>query len=260
MVMIGLERRMRELEALSEAEAIDRMIKIENVMRHNLGNVRKRLFAVEGTISTGKSTLVNLLGARVGLRPFLEEVDSNEVWHAIIEQFYKDRIKFGFSTQMALVHTRRWQADSAYHYPGSAAIDRTYWGDRFVFVPTLVDGGLPKSDVDKLEEEYVKFDSEFPPLDMLYVLTCSPETAQKRLLGRDRDLESGTDLATETIDENHYLYKIGKRCEELPKILRERGLYTGQHIFIDQDRFKLTDGRHVTALLEETASKLQIKY
>src|SRR3989344_560371 len=235
---MGLNDRIREFSKMPEHEVIKRMINIENCMRHNLGSVRKRLIAIEGTIGTGKSTIADMLEARVGIKAFLEDVDNNETWGAIIEQFYKDRIKFGFSTQIALLHARRGQATNAFYYPRSSSIDRTYWGDRFVFVPTLIDGGLPKDDVKKLDEEYEKFRSEFPRIDLLLILKANPQTAYDRLILRDRAMEAATDLAKEKIGKDHYLVKIAKRYDALPEVLNEKGLYSGPVITIDEDNFK----------------------
>ncbi|MDP3729099.1 MAG: deoxynucleoside kinase [bacterium] len=257
--MNTLEERTKELEGLYDAEVIDRMIIIEQRMRDYFTNEEKKYLAVEGLIGTGKSTLVRLLATRIGLKPYLEQVDDNDLWKETITQFYKDRTKFGSSTQITLLHMRRAQAEQAKRFPRSTILDRTYWADRFVFVPTLVDEGLPKREVEYLEGEYEKFKTEFPPVDLLLMLKCKPETANERINQRQRTVEMSTDLKTEKLDKNHYLVKIGERYAALPKILEEKGLYTGPIVYIDQDTFRVTDGRHTTALLECIAEALNIK-
>lgn len=256
---MDLEQRTKELEQLYDAEVIDRMISIEGTMRDYLTNIEKKYLAVEGLIGTGKSTLVRLLATRIGLKPYLEQVDDNDLWRETISQFYKDRKKFGSSTQITLLHMRRAQAEQAKRFPRSTILDRTYWADRFVFVPTLVDEGLAQNEVDYLEKEYEKFRTEFPPVDLLLMLLCKPETANQRVQQRQRSVEMATDLTTEKLDKDHYLVKIGERYAALPRILKEQRLYEGPIIYVNQDTFRVTDGRHTTALLECIAEALNIK-
>ena len=255
---MSLSDRIKQYEELPDHEVIQRMIAIENSLRYSLGEERQRLIAVEGNIGTGKSTLVRLLGTKVGLKPFLEDVDSNPIWRSIIDTFYKDRVKYGTTTQLALLAARLAQAKQAYQVPGSAIIDRTYWADLLVFVPTLAEAGLPKGEQKFIEREFMKFVGEFPPVDLLILLTSDPKTAHQRLVQRARGSEMATDLAGEVVDENHYLTKIGDKYKALPDGLRERKLYTGPIITVDQDQFKVTNSRHTTALLEEVATALQV--
>lgn len=250
--------RIKELETLPDADIIKRTIKVEAAMRESLTKKRRRLLAVEGNIGTGKSTLAEFLGVRLGMTTYVEDVENDPYWRGTIEQFYKDRIKFGTSTQLALLHMRRAQLEEAYHLPGSAIVDRTYWADRFIFVPTLVEGGLPKNEVDLLEREYEKFAKEFPPIDLLILLTCSPEVSYERINQRGRAVEMATDLREGKLDKGHYLVKIGKRYDALADTIRETGVYTGPCIKVNYDTFHITEGRHMTALLEEMAQVLQI--
>jgi len=257
--MLTLEERTKELETLPDSDVINRMIDIEARMRDYLTNEEKKYLAVEGLIGIGKSTLVRLLATRIGLKPYLEQVDDNDLWAGTIQQFYKDRNKFGSSTQITLLHMRRAQADQAKRFPRSTILDRTYWADRYVFVPTLIEQGLPQDEVNYLNKEYDKFSTEFPPVDLLLMLKCKPETANQRVNQRKRSVEMTTDLATRKLDKDHYLVKIGERYAALPKTLKDNKLYEGPIIYIDQDTFRVTDGRHTTALLECIAEALNIK-
>jgi deoxyadenosine/deoxycytidine kinase len=67
-----------------------------------------RVFVIDGVIGAGKSTLIELLTARLrarGLRvcPIMEPVDS---WAEILPVFYADPVRFGYSFQTFVFATR----------------------------------------------------------------------------------------------------------------------------------------------------------
>jgi 2-amino-4-hydroxy-6-hydroxymethyldihydropteridine diphosphokinase len=57
---------------------------------------RIRYMAVEGVIGAGKSTLVKILGERLGCMPLYEEFENNP----FLSDFYKDKSRYAFQTQV----------------------------------------------------------------------------------------------------------------------------------------------------------------
>ena len=256
--ILNLDNRLDLIENISDSEAIERWTKVTGLLRYTLTQKRKKLFGIEGNIGTGKSTLANLLEGEIGVKAFLEDVDNDPVWKLIIETFYSDRIKHGSRTQLSLIPFRLRQAKDASECPCSAVIDRTYWADQFVFVPTLVQDGLSQREAKNLDKEYKKVYNLFPKVDLMFLLTCSPQTSNQRIIQRARGIETTTVLTQEEIGEDHYLSKIGNLYQALPQTLYDKELYKGPWVVINQDKFKIRDLAHITVLLECIADELKI--
>jgi len=63
----------------------------------------KSYIAVEGVIGVGKTTMARLLAERLGARLVLEEAEANP----FLEEFYRDRRRFAFQTQLSFLVQRR---------------------------------------------------------------------------------------------------------------------------------------------------------
>jgi deoxyadenosine/deoxycytidine kinase len=251
-----LQERINDLTNLEDTDFILQMIGTEAQIKAGLQK-KPRLIGVEGNIGSGKSTLSRFLAARLNMGLFLEKVDDNPLWSGTIEQFYRNPLQYGASVQMALLHMRRIQAQEAQDYLGSAVIDRTYWADQFVFVPSLSEAGLPKSEVEFLNNQYKKFDTQFPSLDLLIILHCNPETAFNRRQKRARGVETGT-VADEKFSQDHYLVGLDKKYRALPTRLKESRSYMGPILEINQEEFNIRNLEHQVALLEELGGIFKI--
>lgn len=67
---------------------------------------RKGYIAVEGVIGAGKTTLARMLAERLGARLVLEEAEANP----FLVEFYRDRRRFAFQTQLSFLIQRCQQA------------------------------------------------------------------------------------------------------------------------------------------------------
>ena len=61
-----------------------------------------RYIAVEGVIGVGKTSLSRLLSERLQAKLVLEEVEENP----FLKDFYRDRARYGFQTQMHFLFSR----------------------------------------------------------------------------------------------------------------------------------------------------------
>ncbi len=68
--------------------------------------VQKKVYiAVEGVIGAGKTTLARLLAERLSARLVLEEAEDNP----FLAEFYRNRKRFAFQTQLSFLVQRHWQ-------------------------------------------------------------------------------------------------------------------------------------------------------
>lgn len=72
---------------------------------------RVRYVAVEGVIGVGKSTLVRALCERMGCMPVFEEFENNP----FLSDFYKDKSRYAFQTQMFFFLSRFRQIQDVFH-------------------------------------------------------------------------------------------------------------------------------------------------
>jgi deoxyadenosine/deoxycytidine kinase len=70
---------------------------------------RKGYIAVEGVIGAGKTTMARMMAERLGARLVLEEAEENP----FLAEFYRDRGRFAFQTQLSFLIQRCQQAQLA---------------------------------------------------------------------------------------------------------------------------------------------------
>ena len=146
----------------------------------------KKFIAVAGNIGVGKSTLVELLCARLGWQPFFEPVANNPY----LADFYQDMRAWSFQSQIFFLTHRLRIHQQIYHYPGSAVQDRSIYEDAEIFAYNLYQQGqLSERDYTTYHDLYLTLTEFLPPPDLVIYLRASVPTLQQRINQRNRDYE-----------------------------------------------------------------------
>lgn len=182
----------------------------------------KPLVWLEGSISSGKTTMCRKVGEILGLRVLEEPVDSNPY----LEKFYQDPKQFAFSMQIFLLHRRyamqqlaSYECTAASNYKG-AILDRSISGDR-VFAKMLLNSGhISQLDYNTYNECYSIMARSLLPPTLLVYIDVQPATAFARMKKRARGAEVNVSL--------DYLVKLREGYTEMIAEA-ERGLLPWAH-------------------------------
>ena len=175
---------------------------------------QKRFIAVAGNIGVGKSTLVRLLGARLGWEPFYEP----EAENPYLADFYRDMRAWSFHSQVFfLAHRLRIHHQLMLH-PASVVQDRSVYEDAEVFARNLhVQGHMSARDWETYQMLYAALVTFLPPPDLVVYLRASVETLQARIAHRGRDYER--DISPEYLEQLNDLYEAWLRSFTLCPVL-----------------------------------------
>ena len=147
----------------------------------------KKFVAVAGNIGVGKSTLVTLLGRRLGWEPFFEAVAENPY----LADFYRDMPAWSFRSQIFFLSTRLRSHRQLLDHPTSVVQDRSVYEDAEVFARNLyLQGALSAQEWSTYGELYRTPASVLPPPDLVIYIRASVETLTARIAKRGRDFES----------------------------------------------------------------------
>jgi deoxyadenosine/deoxycytidine kinase len=146
----------------------------------------KKFIAVAGNIGVGKSTLVQLLCARLSWEPFYEPVTENPY----LADFYKDMQTWSFHSQVFFLSHRLRIHKDLLSYPGSVIQDRSVYEDAEVFAQNLfLQGFFSERDYQTYRALYQTLCEFLPPPDLLIYLRSSVPTLQARINLRGRTYE-----------------------------------------------------------------------
>lgn len=162
---------------------------------------RKRIFFIEGNISSGKTTVLENLRAQ-GYAVFeepLEEWQRNYIHGGknILELFYEDKRTWGFKFEIVSAMTRYKQLRKALGSPADVVfIERSLLTDRHVFALSLYRGGffetLDWQIYNEWHELFVELVDSVAKYTAEYVyIRAQPNTCHERGLGRARREEDG---------------------------------------------------------------------
>jgi deoxyadenosine/deoxycytidine kinase len=148
----------------------------------------KRLILVAGNIGSGKTSLTERIGARLGWRTAYESVADNPY----LPDFYANMRRWSFHLQVFFLGHRSQQHLDLWYGEESAIIDRSIYEDAFIFARALNHMG---NMTDLEYAAYIKvFDLVVPHLpapSLLVYLKAPVPVLMERIRCRARDIETG---------------------------------------------------------------------
>ncbi len=161
----------------------------------------KHLILVAGNIGSGKTSLTERLGQRLGWYTAYESVLDNPY----LPNFYKDMKTWSFQLQVFFLGHRARQHMQMAADPRSAIIDRSIYEDAFIFCRALNHlGNLNELDYQTYMNVYNLIVANLPVPSMLIYLRCPVEVLMSRIHKRGRDMESGISADYLALLESYY--------------------------------------------------------
>lgn len=158
---------------------------------------------IAGNIGVGKSTLVGILAEEFGWQPYYELVTD----HPYLEDYYQDRERWGFHSQIWFLSQRYEQHLEIADTPVSVCQDRSIYEDYEVFVKGLLEQGIfSHRDFRTYRRLFQTLTHNINPPTLLIYLQASVPTLITRINGRARPSEQGIPEA--------YLAQLNRRYEE----------------------------------------------
>ena len=162
-----------------------------------------RYLVIEGVIGAGKTSLARMLSERLQAQLVLEEVEENP----FLKDFYRDRARFAFQTQMHFLFSRYQQQRDLKQtdlFSEKLIADYLFQKDRIFASLNLVDRELALYErlVGWLELDVVK-------PDIVVYLQAHPDTLMERIARRNRPFEKDMDkdyIAKLNDAYNHYFF------------------------------------------------------
>jgi deoxyadenosine/deoxycytidine kinase len=148
----------------------------------------KRLILVAGNIGSGKTSLTERIGERLGWRTAFESVADNPY----LADYYADMKSWSFHLQIFFLGHRAKQHLEMWNDPRSAIIDRSIYEDAFVFARALNHmGNLNERDYQTYKTIFDMVVKKLPPPSLLVYLKAPVPVLMKRIQKRGRDIETG---------------------------------------------------------------------
>ncbi len=150
-----------------------------------------KLVLVAGNIGTGKTSLTERLGDRLGWRTAYESVIDNPY----LSDFYQDMAAWSFNLQIFFLGHRAQQHLELVRDSNSAIADRSIYEDVKIFARALHhQGSLSERDYLSYRRVFQLIADHLPEPDLLIYLIASPEILLHRIEERGRKMESGITL------------------------------------------------------------------
>jgi len=148
----------------------------------------KHLVLVAGNIGSGKTSLTERIGSRLGWRTAFESVSDNPY----LPDFYQEMSKWSFHLQVFFLGHRAQQHLEMSDDPRSTIIDRSIYEDAFIFARALHDmGNISERDFHTYQKIYQMIVRTLPPPALLVYLSAPVEILVDRIKKRGRSIESG---------------------------------------------------------------------
>jgi deoxyadenosine/deoxycytidine kinase len=160
-----------------------------------------KLVLVAGNIGTGKTSLTERLGERLGWRTAYESVIDNPY----LGDFYQNMDAWSFHLQVYFLGHRAQQHLELVSDNRSAIADRSIYEDVKIFARALYrQGSLSERDYRSYQRVFKLIADHLPEPDLLIYLIAPPEILQKRIEERGRKIESGISLEYLTLLDSFY--------------------------------------------------------
>lgn len=144
-----------------------------------------------GNIGTGKTSLTELIGDKLGWRTAYESVADNPY----LPDFYADMRQWSFHLQVYFLGHRADQHINLALNEQSAIIDRSIYEDAHIFARALHHmGNLSDRDYEAYLKIYKLILTELPKPDLLIHLKAPVPVLMNRIRKRARDMETGVSV------------------------------------------------------------------
>lgn len=148
----------------------------------------KRLILIAGNIGSGKTSLTEKIGERLGWRTAYESVADNPY----LPDFYADMKKWSFHLQVYFLGHRAEQHLDMWADPRNAILDRSIYEDAYIFARALHHmGNLSELDYQSYRHVFDLVVRNLPPPSLLIYLKAPVEVLMRRIQRRARNIETG---------------------------------------------------------------------
>lgn len=148
----------------------------------------KRLILVAGNIGSGKTSLTERIGERLGWRTAFESVADNPY----LPDYYADMKAWSFHLQIYFLGHRARQHLEMWTDPRSAIIDRSIYEDAYVFARALHRmGNLDERDYQTYKGIFEMVVKKLPTPSLLVYLQAPVPVLMERIHSRARNIETG---------------------------------------------------------------------
>lgn len=147
-----------------------------------------RLILVAGNIGTGKTSLTERIGARLGWETSYESVSDNPY----LPDFYEDMGQWSFHLQIFFLGHRAEQHLALANSPQSAIADRSIYEDAYIFARVLRHmNNLSERDFQAYQRLFNLVVGNLPRPDLLLYLQAPVPVLMDRIHQRGREIEGG---------------------------------------------------------------------
>jgi deoxyadenosine/deoxycytidine kinase len=198
----------------------------------------KRLILVAGNIGSGKTSLTQRLGERLGWQTAYESVSDNPY----LPDFYADMRTGSFHLQVYFLGHRAQQHLEMSQDPRSAIIDRSIYEDAFIFARALhYMGNLTERDYNAYRQLFNLVVGSLPPPSLLIYLKAPVSTLVERIHRRGRSIESS--ISSEYLELLDSFYEDWIRVLDLCPVLTIRSddldfVNQSQHLDLVMERIR----------------------
>ena len=160
-----------------------------------------KFWSIDGSIGSGKSTVINKLSNRLNLKVAEEPIHE---WTDWLDNYYKDNKRWGFSFQMKVILGQA-KILSETISEDSLIMERSPQTVYHVFASILKDKDIIHPIEYELINEFIEYNTK--PVNTIY-LRCSPDICMERIKSRGRESEQSIDI--------DYLSQLHDKYENMP--------------------------------------------